>query len=88
MSMVRYSWRNVIRALSLSLSDHDRNNTQNWRQGAMSPLLLWDSGLAFVHGALARSYCLVVLCGPFEWHHSLSTGPIDCKQLCTYLGGL
>lgn len=35
--------------------DHDRKRSQNWKSGAGKRLLLWDSGLAWLHGPETRT---------------------------------
>ena len=63
--------------------DHDRLKSQNWEYGAGSPLLLWDSGLAWVHGP--RGYSedkeRSLLCGPEWWR---GEGSRTCNSICRF----
>ena len=71
--------------LLIRLADHDRNLEHNWMSDQFQQLLLWDSGLSFVHGPRGRDSCLNLLCGPDLWvERSIELGETRCQKICRF----
>eukprot|EP01094_Clydonella_sp_ATCC50884_P015458 TRINITY_DN26059_c0_g1_i1.p1 TRINITY_DN26059_c0_g1~~TRINITY_DN26059_c0_g1_i1.p1 ORF type:complete len:455 (-),score=97.22 TRINITY_DN26059_c0_g1_i1:119-1483(-) len=68
------------------IDDHDRFKSQNWEHGAMLPLLIWDSGLGWVHGP--RGYSeekeAALLCGPSLWREDPDGKDYSCPKICRF----